>query len=73
MIIKEKRTGHRKRKSSTEKKAKMRIKRKDPAERRKQAIKNVCKTVVEKPIEHVCSVTIPISEETHWNRNKAAM
>ena len=37
--------------SSTEKKSKMRLERQTPGYKRKQAIKKVCKTTIEKPVE----------------------
>ena len=56
---------------SVEEKALLRIARKDPSQRRIQAIKKCFHTVVEKPIMFLLHVTIPTSEKEKWRRNFA--
>ena len=56
---------------SIEEKVQLRIARKDPAQRRIQAIKKCFHTVVEKPIMFLLHITIPNSEKEKWRRNFA--
>jgi hypothetical protein len=71
--IKRKNLKSRKRSSSVEEKVKLRILRKDPAERRKQAVKDCFHTAVEQPVRVVCKATIPTSEEEKWHRGFASV
>ena len=58
--------------NSKEEKQAMRIQRKDPAERRKQALLNCFHTVIEGPVRFMCKMSIPCSEKEKWNNNFAA-
>lgn len=58
--------------NSKEEKQALRIQRKDPAERRKQALLNCFHTVIEGPVRFMCKMSIPCSEREKWNNNFAA-
>ena len=62
-----------KKQRSIEEKHLLRIARKDPAQRRIQAIKKCFHTVVAKPILFVLELTIPISESEKWRRDYAML
>ena len=49
----------------------LRIARKDPAERRVQAIKKCFHSVIEKPLLFIIKLTIPTSESEKWQRSIA--
>lgn len=59
----------RNRSNSKEHKASLRLQRKTPAERRRQAVQKCFGTAIEKPIHKVCQLTIPITEKEKWNRS----
>jgi len=60
------------RSDSKEAKSKLRIERKNPSERRRQACKNFFHTVIERPVRFICKVTIPTSEREKWHRGFAS-
>ena len=57
---------------STEQQVQLRIQRKLPSERRKQALKNFFHIIIEMPVRFICKLTIPTAEEEKWHRNFAA-
>lgn len=60
------------RRNSKEVKSQLRIERKDPAERRRQACVNFLHTVIERPVRFICKLTIPTSEKEKWHRGFAS-
>merc|ERR1712176_692690 len=59
--------------NSKEHKANMRLQRKTPSERRKQAIQKCFGIVIEKPVHKICQLTIPITEKEKWNRSLSSI
>jgi len=51
----------------------LRLLRKSPAERRKQALQKCFGMIIEKPIHKACQVTIPITEKEKWNRSLSSI
>ena len=62
----------RKRRNSLEEKSKMRLERKNPSQRRIETIKHLIHSIVERPIEFICKLTIPTSERNKWHRGFAS-
>ena len=57
--------------NSKEAKNKLRIERKSPAERRREALSNFFHSVIEKPVRFILRITIPTSEKEKWHRGFA--
>ena len=56
-----------------EDKNKMRIQRKNASEKRIQAAKDLLHNIIERPINIICRMTIPVSEKAKWHRGFASV